>query len=223
MMTNFTPLPRNLQTVADLLNHLGGVPPERVRWQPLPGLATEQDALTYHPQKRWMELVDGVLVEKTRSFRESFLSCVVIEAMRTFLRQNPLGTVIGEGSVLRLGNGIVRIPDVAYISRDKLPNRMLRATPLPFTIPDLTVDILGPSNTRLELRRKGQDYFAAGVQMVWIIDPVSSVVEVMTSPTNSIQVPRDKALSGGTVLPGFILPLRSLFVEINSTFGGTPK
>lgn len=223
MQTTFTALPRNLQSLADLLNHLGGVPPERVRWQPLPGTATEQDALTFHPQKRWMELVDGVLIEKTRSFRESFLSCVVIEAMRTFLRQNPLGTVMGEGSVLRLGNGVVRIPDVAYFSREKLPNRMLRSAPLPFTVPDLAVDILGPSNTRLELRRKGQDYFGAGVQMVWIIDPVTTVVEVMTSPSNFVQVSRDKALSGGTILPGFILPLRSLFVEINSTFGAPPK
>jgi Uma2 family endonuclease len=223
MITNFTPLPRNLQSVADLLNHLGGIPPERVRWQPLPGTATEQDALTFHQQKRWMELVDGVLIEKTRSFRESFLACVVIEAMRTFLKQTPLGTVLGEGSVLRLGNGVVRIPDLAFISRDKLPNRMLRSAPLPFTVPDLTVDILGPTNTRLELRRKGQDYFAAGVAMAWIIDPVNSVVEVQTSPTASVIVPRDKAVSGGTVLPGFILPLRSLFVEINSTFGSAPK
>lgn len=223
MSTTFSALPRNLQTLADLLNHLGGVPPERVRWQPSPGMAQEQDALTYHHQKRWMELVDGVLVEKSRSFRESFLSCVVIEAIRTFLRQTPLGTVMGEGTVLRLGNGIVRIPDITYFSREKLPNRLLRSAPLPFTVPDLAVDILGPTNTRLELRRKGQDYFGAGVPMVWIIDPVNTVVEVMTSVTNLVQVTRDKALSGGTILPGFILPLRSLFVEVNSTFGTPPK
>ena len=35
----------NLETVADLLERLGGIPPERVRMKPYPGTATEQDVI----------------------------------------------------------------------------------------------------------------------------------------------------------------------------------
>jgi tRNA A37 methylthiotransferase MiaB len=54
-----------IETVADLLESLGDIPPERIRMRPLPGTATEDDVLAVHAsEKRLCELVDGVLVEK---------------------------------------------------------------------------------------------------------------------------------------------------------------
>jgi hypothetical protein len=51
------------RTVADLLEHLGGVSPSRVRFQPWPGTATVRDVIAIHDaENRLCELVDGVLV-----------------------------------------------------------------------------------------------------------------------------------------------------------------
>lgn len=64
-----------IETLADLLIQLGGIAPERVRFRPLPGTATEQDVLDAQAHDgRLCELVDGVLVEKGMGFRESFLA-----------------------------------------------------------------------------------------------------------------------------------------------------
>jgi hypothetical protein len=55
--------PVTIETVADLLESLGDIPPERIRMRPLPGTATEDDVLAVHAsEKRLCELVDGVLV-----------------------------------------------------------------------------------------------------------------------------------------------------------------
>ncbi|MCE5268992.1 MAG: hypothetical protein LLG00_14035, partial [Planctomycetaceae bacterium] len=61
-------------TIADVLTHLGGIPPERVRLFPPPGTATEKDVeeLDDHAD-RLCELIDGVLVEKTMGYKESIL------------------------------------------------------------------------------------------------------------------------------------------------------
>src|SRR5688500_454821 len=62
-------------TVADLLHRLGDVPAFRVRLRPPPGQATVQDVLDVHArEKRLCELVDGTLVEKGMSYRESALA-----------------------------------------------------------------------------------------------------------------------------------------------------
>ena len=52
------------RTVADLLEHLGGVSASRVRFQPFPGTATVRDVIAVHDaENRLCELVDGVLVD----------------------------------------------------------------------------------------------------------------------------------------------------------------
>lgn len=63
-MVHQTELPP-LSTIADLVEHLGGIPISRVRLRPAPGTARESDVVPVHDREnRLCELVDGVLVEK---------------------------------------------------------------------------------------------------------------------------------------------------------------
>ena len=53
-------------TAADLLERFGPMPDGRIRTNPPPGTATEQDVIDIEAREsRLYELVDGVLVEKT--------------------------------------------------------------------------------------------------------------------------------------------------------------
>ncbi len=64
-----------LHTVVDLLTSLGDISPSRVRLRPSPGTATEADLIAVNRgETRNCELVDGVLVEKVMSYRESLLA-----------------------------------------------------------------------------------------------------------------------------------------------------
>jgi Uma2 family endonuclease len=201
-------------TVAELLQSLGGLPPERVLARPAPGTATEQDVIRLRDrEKRLCELVDGVLVEKTMGQYESRVAAVLIYFFERFLDDHDLGIVYGADGTLRIMPGLVRIPDVTFVSWKRLPNRELPAEPIPDLVPDLAVEVLSAGNTPEEMDRKVGEYFLAGVRLVWMIEPETRTAVVYKSPRRRTTVATDQALEGGAVLPGFTLPLKRLFAR----------
>lgn len=206
-----------IETLADLLEQLGGISPNRVRFRPAPGTATEEDVLTirHSPERRLCELVDGVLVEKAMGFRESYLAIVLGSILWAFVEPRHLGLVVGADGMMRLASGLVRIPDVAFVSWDRFPNRRVPTAPIPDVAPDLAVEVLSVGNTPGEMARKRQDYFTAGVQLVWQIDPNTRTVEVFTAVDQCTVLYDMQILEGGTVLPGFTLSLHELFAALD--------
>ena len=201
-----------LSTVADLLEHFEGIPAHRIRLQPPPGTAGEEDVLeVYRREKLLCELVDGVLVEKPMGYYESRLAAVLIYLLETFLDRQNLGIVVGADGMLRLARGLVRIPDVSFVSWDQLPGRQIPRDAIPDLAPDLAVEVLSESNTQREMARKVREYFTAGVRLVWIIDPKAQSVQVFSSPDDTLLVREGETLSGGEVLAGFSLVVRELF------------
>lgn len=201
-----------IETMRDLLDRLGNIPLERIRFHPAPGTATEADLLVwYQNERRLLELVDGVLVEKAMGLYESIVAGVLIQLLRNFLDVYQLGIIAGEAGTLRLMPGLVRIPDVAFISWDRFPNRQLPLAPIPDLAPDLAVEVLSTGNTEDEMERKLREYFGATVQVVWYIDPRTHNARVYTSVNDFRLLGEDDALDGGALLPGFRLTLRELF------------
>jgi Uma2 family endonuclease len=202
-------------TVADLLKKLGNIPPERVHLDPTPGTATEKDVLEAERRTgRTCELVDGVLVEKAMGFAESFLAFRIGHLLQLFLEQHKLGILAGADGTLRLWPGLVRIPDVTFISWDQLPNRKIPKKPIPDLHPDLAVEVLSRKNTKAEIDRKLHEYFRSGTRLAWVVDPRKRNVRVYTAPDQFRLVPEDQNLDGGDVLPGLDLPLRNVFAQL---------
>jgi hypothetical protein len=54
---------------------------------------------------------------------------------------------------------------------------------------------------------------AAGVRLVWYIDPGTRSAKSYTGETQVVEVAESQSLSGGDVLPGFELPLAALFAK----------
>jgi Uma2 family endonuclease len=216
-MANDTRTVTSFDNLAELMEQLGNVPLERIRMQPPPGTATEEDVIEAErqPRKRLCELVDGVLVEKTMGTGEALLPSLLGHILWTFVEQQDLGIVLGEGGMLRLFPGQVRIPDVSFIAWDRLPERELRPGAIAEVSPNLAVEVLSPSNTKQEMRRKLRDYFQSGTQLAWWIQPKTRTAEVYTSPEDKRRVGKNQALDGGEVLPGFTLPLQDLFARAN--------
>jgi Uma2 family endonuclease len=211
----------NLRTVADLLEQLGGISPARVLLHPLPGTATEKDIFEVEDREdRLCELVDGVLVEKAMGFRESLLAVALSGFLRGFVVPRNLGLVTGPDGTVRLAAGLVRIPDVAFTSWDRLPNRRVPSKPVPHLAPDLAVEVISESNTEGEMVRKRREYFSAGVRLVWLIDPKARTVAVYTAPEQFAVLEETDTLDGAPVLPGFTLPLPELFGELDRQGNG---
>src|SRR5437773_9665149 len=103
------------RTLADLLEHLGGISADRVRFQPYPGTATERDVIEVHDREnRLCELVDGTLVEKVMGFDESRFALLLGTYLVNYLEQHELGAAVGADGMMRLFPGLVRIPDKAF-------------------------------------------------------------------------------------------------------------
>jgi Uma2 family endonuclease len=203
------------ETMADLLKDLGGIAPKRVRLKPAPGKATERDVITLHDRtNRLFELIDGVLVEKVMGFLESSLAIHVGYLLATFLEEHDLGILAGPDGTLRLMPGLVRIPDISFVSWTRLPGRVLPIEPIPDLIPDLAVEVLSKGNTKGEMQRKLKEYFLTGVQLVWFVDPQTRTIQVYTAPDQDVTLAEGQILDGGEVLPGLALPVSKVFAKM---------
>jgi Uma2 family endonuclease len=213
--------PRKTWTVADLYHRFGPIPFERIRQDPPPGFGTVDDVIRLNDREdRLYELVDGILVRKTRGFEESLIAINIATLLNIFVRARGLGLVAGEGGMIRLAINLVRIPDVSYISWERVPGGELPNQPVPLLVPDLTVEVLSRGNTPKEMAEKLQEYFDKGVRLVWFVRPRRRVVDVYTAPDQFNRLTVSMRLDCGDVLPGFSVQVSELFQMPKGPGGG---
>ena len=201
-------------TLADLQRRLGGIPADRIRLYPPPGCATEQDVLEIQAHEdRLCELEDGILVEKAMGWYESLVAALILTQINKFLEEADLGIAFGADATLKILPGVVKIPDVSFVSWDRWPKVTPPRRPIPAIVPDLTVEVLSETNTPAEMDEKLAAYFRAGVCLVWYVDPSTRSARAMTSVKDVQEIGPDHDLDGGNVLPGFRLSLRHIFDE----------
>jgi Uma2 family endonuclease len=209
----------DVKTIGDLLDRLGAIPADRVRFHPTPGSAVEQDLLDLDAHgDSCCELVDGTLVEKGMGLEESILAGAILSAVRAFVIPRNLGLVAGEASMFRLFPGCIRLPDVAYASHARRNGKPITQA-APDMAPDLAVEVLSESNTVREMKKKRQEYFSSGVKLVWFFDPKDRTVSVYTEVDNPTVLTINDVLDGGDVLPGFSVVIKSLFDEVDQQMG----
>jgi Uma2 family endonuclease len=202
-------------TLAELQKHLGGIPLRRIRLYPAPGTASEDDALDIAAhEKRLCELVDGVLVEKDMGSWESLLAGFLIQQLNNFVDQHPLGIVLGPDGPLRILPKRMRIPDVSFIRWERFGTRKVPQEPVFRVVPDLAIEVLSKGNTRREMELKHQEYFQAGVRLVWYIDPRTRSATVHTAPDQIETLDENGLLEGRDVLPGFQVRLGDLLDRV---------
>jgi Uma2 family endonuclease len=132
-----------------------------------------------------------------------------------------LGMVLGPDGMVKLMKKLVRIPDVSFTNWDRVPGRVVPDVPVPDLAPDLAVEVLSEGNTREEMERKLKEYFLSEVQLVWVIDPRKRTVRVYTSPDDVTDLGEGDTLDGGSVLPGFSVPVARLFAKLEPSTKST--
>jgi len=199
-------------TVADFFLRFGALPIDRIVRDPAPGTATVNDVVRLDDHDdRLCELFDGTLVEKTVGVYESFLACQLIAILNSFVIENKLGIVVGEGGMMQISPEQVRIPDVAFISWEDLKGSGFPDDPVPHMSPTLAVEVISKSNTAKEMERKLGEYFEAGTQLVWYVYPLERQVKAYTSPTDVATFSEFETLTGGELLSGLTIDLKAFF------------
>lgn len=205
---------RHVWTPVELAARFGAMPMERLRHNRDWGRATEADvvALEARTEKSLCELIDGVLVEKAIGSRESQIAYRLILKIGAVVEAARLGVVLLPDGMLRFPNGRVYLPDVTFISRDRLPNGELPDAAITPIVPDLCVEILSRSNTAAEIEAKTADYFAHGVREVWLVRPVEKTLTVLTANGEQRVLAETDRLAAGAILPGLEFAVSELFV-----------
>ena len=207
--------PQVAMTVEELAARVGAIPLWRIRVDPLPGFATEEDVeRTRREGGLLCELIDGVLVEKAMSEKTAFLAAELGRLIGNFVTPRRIGWILGPDGFVRLFGKHLRAPDVSFIRRDQRLGGKLLDKGYADVAPALAVEVFSPSNTVKEMERKRREFFAAGCELFWIVDPELQEIAVYTDPDTCRTLRRDDTLDGGTALPGFSLKVVDLFLAI---------
>jgi len=167
------------------------------------------------PDDMLYEVVDGQVVEKKMSARETEIASILVGMLTPYLRTNRLGKVVGE-MLFRINpeNDLRRRPDVAFVSHARWPfNRRVPNVPVWDMVPDLAIEVVSPSNSASTILRKVHEYFKAGVARVWVVYPEQAEVYIYSTPQQVQVVGVGQELDGGDLLPGFRLPVAVLFED----------
>ena len=178
-----------------------------------PELLTADDLLRLYSQGVRGELVLGVLCKTMPAGGEhGKVAALLISILMNFIRPQRLGTVSGTdaGVLLQNGQSIVREPDIAYFSAEKLPLHVV-VTGYYEVVPDLVVEITSPGTNIVESNDKARMWLSYGVSLVWEVDPRGRTVNVHRMGAPVVTLTEDEALDGGEVLPGFTCPVREIF------------
>jgi len=116
------------------------------------------------------------------------------------------------GFLLARDPDTVRAPDIAFISKDRLPATPPKEAFWPGP-PDLAVEVVSAGDTVKEVDEKVKAWLDAGARMVWVVDPVWQTVTVYRAATDIRVLTEKDELTGANVVPGFRCPVRDIFAS----------
>ena len=160
------------------------------------------------------ELVKGVVVHMSPTgYSHGRVEGNAGAILSAFVRQHKLGEVlVGEVGIYTARHpDTVRGAAVAYISNERLAR--VQSPSYLDAAPELVVEILSPDDRWGELMDKLSEYFAVGVQVVWVADPKTQSVYIYRAPNKVQHFSAEDTLPGGEVLPGFGVPVAELFAR----------
>lgn len=125
------------------------------------------------------------------------------------------GEALGEtfaaetGFVVERAPDTIKAPDFAFVSYERLPD------PLPDgyvpLVPDLAVETRSPYDTAHEVAEKVEEWLAAGVRLVWVIEPKKRTVTTHRAGRPPLVLTVADTLDGDDVLPGLSVPVERIF------------
>jgi Uma2 family endonuclease len=159
------------------------------------------------------ELIKGELIKMSPvGGRHAEITVNLSILIGSYVKSRRLGIVCaGEpGFILFRNPDTVRAPDVAFVTKDRIPPEGAPSAFWPLA-PDLAVEVVSPGDRYEEIQEKIADYFHAGTQLVWIVDPRNRTVVVYNSLAGSRIYTESGTLDGGDVIPGFSCPVTEIF------------
>ncbi len=161
------------------------------------------------PEKQ-LEWVNGhAEVKEMAGARHGRIGLKLAAKILDHVEAQKLGAVYGPDVSFTIGKR-ERIPDVAFVAAARIPPEGDPIGIWPIA-PDLAVEINSPNDLIEAVEAKIREYFAAGVQQVWLVSPQFETVTIYETPVNSTTLQAGDELTSPALLPGFRCPVAALF------------
>ncbi len=171
------------------------------------------DELLKMPDGDAYEIVNGQLVERDMGARAGWVSGQMFHRIQLHVVES------GEGWAFPDGTGVqcfpddphqLRRPDTCFVARgrfenDEVPEGYIRIAP------DLAVEVVSPNDSYYDVEDKVDEYLAAGVRLVWVINPSNRTMKVYRRDGDLSHLDEHDELSGEDVLRGFRCRVGELF------------
>ena len=153
-----------------------------------------------------LELIDGEVVQKPMTKRSHWRTAQLLAELLGRYMATHGGDAGPEATVPLRATGNVFVPDMAYWAPDKPQGTNSEALPA-----TLAIEIRSEGQTMAFLRRKCRSYRASGVEVAWLIDPDSRLVEVFEDGVDGEPA---TGVMRSRYLPEFELDLEALWRRV---------
>ena len=163
---------------------------------------TREDSYKY-------EWLNGVIEKTPRTMNPN--QFYIWENLSSFLRQiedkigHRLGAFPMEGDIFFNSNH--RKPDIVFLNIQQIQEARQNIKPKP----EFVIEILSPTDNINRVNKKVENYFAAGVKVLWHIFPEQEIIHVY-SDSSTIRICRNTDIcSAENVIEGYALPVKEVF------------
>ena len=126
------------------------------------------------------ELVNGEITPKVSpKYKHASVQGRLFRFLDDWCNQEQCGRVCPEWAVVlkRNGQDWVPVPDLTYVSYEKLPIEWEEDEPCPAKA-ELVIEIISPGQSFGEMTSKATDYLLAGISRVWVVDNQAQSITV---------------------------------------------
>lgn len=166
-----------------------------------------EDFLREHPNRLY-ELIHGEIVEKVVTEEHGYIALNIGAEIRNYLKKNRIGRASVETRYRPKDDNLNdRLPDVSFRRTD---SDLVKRGPV-LGMPDLAVEIKSPDDSIKQMRESATYYLANGCQMVWVVYPDKTMIEVYQQESDIQILFENDILYGGHVLPDFEMSVADVF------------
>lgn len=173
---------------------------------------TPEDLLALDADRVY-ELVDGALVEKPMGAFSSWVAARILRFLANHAEERSLGWVLPPDTGYQCFPDApqkVRKPDVSLVRCGRLPGERIPSGHIRIA-PDLAVEVISPNDLFYEVDAKVSEYLAAGVLVVWVVNPDARTVQVYYGDHAFERLQETDELTLPELLPEFRCRVAGLF------------
>jgi len=159
------------------------------------------------PDGESIELIGGELVTMgAGKVPHEFVKSNIILLLAAWLLKNPVGRLLSE-TMYHLDEHNALIPDVSILFPGRVPPG---STGWIQAAPEIAIEVVS-SETAVRLENKIDLYLAHGGKSVWVVFPEPRLVRIFDAAGQARKFEQHQTLEDTNVLPGFQVPVSSLF------------